>query len=899
MKWILPIAFCVVAMPALASHIVGGEFEIIYISGSSYRVNLILYFDQLNGDPGARDLNITAAIFRKRDNAQMQNVYFDSPFETNVDYTQPECSHGEIVTKKLLYSTTVTLSDSRYNDPEGYYIIWERCCRNYTITNIFSNDPQRDPHAAGQTFYLEFPPVVKDGQPFINSTPRLFPPLTDYACPRKPYYVDFAGVDDDGDSLVYSLVTPLSTHNTNALPPLLPRPYPEVEWRPPFSLDNILGGAPDMDISTEGFLTATPTQQGLYVFAVRCEEYRAGEKIGEVRRDFQMLVVDVCPHAEPPQILGKKLADGDFSFDENMQVTFPGGVADAERCIEVQVSDPDASNQDDNFQEFVKIKALPIGFKKDIRGILPSVTTATLVNGSVKTFQICFDECPYIEGPFQIGIVAYDDACSLPLSDTLKVTVNIIPPPNTNPYFTTPDVEETLNEGQKKTWPIAGLDDDGDQLIAGVILDGFRMEDVGMRLVQVKNELGVYEAYLEWDTRCDVFDFTRKTQFDVKILLEDVDQCSFTHPDVMTFKLQVKLPGNLDPIIDSDLTTDPMERVVAGLKRKVNESLVFNVTGKDNDNDLIVLGVQGVGFNISDYNISFPTVTGNGTVTSLFQWNIFCDDVDLEEKDDFVFEFIVVDNANKCRFYKADTLDVIVTLFPPDNDEPTLLIANLEQSIMMVNNSMTVELGQQITLGLSGIDSDVLPQPDWLKLDLIDVEGTGEPDGYIFSPTEGLAPIQTTFTWKPECSLFAEGVSENNYTFTFNVIDNRCFSQKGDTLDVNITIKDVERNEDDFLPPNIITPNGDNLNDFFAMVKRDETTGELVSILPRDNCAGHFEGISIYNRWGKQVFLSIDRDFRWYAEGEASGEYFYHLKYSDKEYKGIISLAFFDSQSSR
>ena len=80
--------------------------------------------------------------------------------------------------------------------------------------------------AAGQTFYLEFPPVVKDGQPFINSSPRLFPPLNDYACPRKPYYVDFAGVDDDGDSLVYSLVTPLSTHSIIAIPPLLPAPYP-------------------------------------------------------------------------------------------------------------------------------------------------------------------------------------------------------------------------------------------------------------------------------------------------------------------------------------------------------------------------------------------------------------------------------------------------------------------------------------------------------------------------------------------------------------------------------------------------------------------------------------------------------------------------------------------------
>ena len=54
-----------------------------------------------------------------------------------------------------------------------------------------------------------FPRSLKTDNHFINSSPRLFPPLNDYACPRKPYYVDFAGVDDDGDSLVYSLVTPL------------------------------------------------------------------------------------------------------------------------------------------------------------------------------------------------------------------------------------------------------------------------------------------------------------------------------------------------------------------------------------------------------------------------------------------------------------------------------------------------------------------------------------------------------------------------------------------------------------------------------------------------------------------------------------------------------------------
>jgi len=147
--------------------------------------------------------------------------------------------------------------------------------------------------------------------------------------------------------------------------------------------------------------------------------------------------------------------------------------------------------------------------------------------------------------------------------------------------------------------------------------------------------------------------------------------------------------------------------------------------------------------------------------------------------------------------------------------------------------------------------------------------------------------------------LLSPGVIENTYTFTFNVLDDRCFNSKGDTVSVDITVKDVERNDADFLPPNIITPNGDNLNDYFAMVKVDEVTGSLTSILPRDNCAGQFEGISIYNRWGKQVFLSNNRDFKWYAEGESTGEYFYLLRYTDKDYKGVITIAFYDLQTNR
>lgn len=897
MKRILLAILLLLSVPSFASHIVGGEFEIVHLTGYNYRVNLILYFDVLNGSTGARDNSVTAIIYRKRDNAYMQAVFFSSPSQTPVQYTQPSCSNGEMVTNKLLYSTTVTLSAGTYNDPQGYYIVWERCCRNYTITNIFSENPDFSGNAAGQTFYLEFPPVVKDGVQFINSTPRLFPPLSDYACPRRPYYVDFAGVDDDGDSLVYSLATPLSTHTIDAFPPILPRPYPEVRWRSYYNLNNIIGGSPDLRISRDGLLTCTPMQQGLFVFAVKCEEYRNGEKIGEVRRDFQMLVVDACPQAQPPQIKGRKLTDATFTYDDRMNVTF-AGVPDAERCIEVEVSDPDASNPNDNFRENVRIKAIPIGFRDNVSSILPDVTRATLVNGSKSIFQICFEECPLLNGPFEVGIVAYDDACSVPLSDTLRIMVNIQPPGNTPPSFLTADVNELVPEGTVRTWPIRGTDVDGDELTVAIITDNFTMSDVGMKLVQHQLGNGQYEASLVWDTHCDVANFKFKSSFNIKLLLDDIDKCKLTQPDTLEFRLQVDLPPNVPPVIDSDLTADPQERYVTGITRKVNESLVFHVMGRDTDQDVIVLSGEGLGFNLEDHNISFPGSTASGSVVSLFSWNIFCDNVDLADRSEFTFRFILVDDANRCRVYQADTLDVTVKLLPPDNNGPLIQVASLERDLPLVDNALVATIGQQITLGLSATDPDFAPKADVLRLDLIDVQGTTVPDGYIFDAVVGLRAVSTTFAWKPECALLG-GHPEAVFTFMFNVTDDRCWNQKGDTVSVDITLRDIERDDGNFLPPNIVTPNGDNMNDFFAIVREDPITRELISILPNDNCKGHFEGVHIVNRWGIQVYSSTDRDFRWYPNDQAAGVYFYTLKYSDRDYKGAVSVAYFEGETSK
>lgn len=903
MRYLFSVLLWVLAfLRAYSSHIVGGEFEILHVNGFTYRINLILYFDKINGFPGAKDLSVTARIFRMADNAFMRDVVLPLTQESDVSYTQPECSRGEIQTLKLLYTTTVILSPQQYNHPGGYYIAWERCCRNYNITNIFSLEPPpNDPNfplSAGQTFYLEFPPVVKDGEPFVNSSPRLFPPLNDYACPRRPYYTDFSGIDDDGDSLVYSLVTPLNTHSTVAIPLTgpRPRPYPEVRWRPGFSLNNILQGSPDLQISSDGFLTVTPTVQGLFVFAVKCEEYRNGVKIGEVRRDFQMLVLEACPRAEPPQIVGRKKGTASFSSpNQPLSVSFDHTTPDNQRCIQVRISDPDSEKPDDQFQEKIFIRVMPLNFRvpgRYLNELLPPVSSATLINGSTVDFDICLPRCPYTpDGLYQIAIIAYDDACSLPLSDTLVVNVFVEPPPNQRPVFTTPDVNITINEGDPPlTIPIQAIDPDGDPLDAFIIRDGFVFSEVGMTVGISSFPQGQVNGQIVWDSRCDVYDFTRKTSFYIQVIAEDRDLCRIPSADTMHIRLQIILPGNNDPVISSSLQTNNEKYIE--VTRKIYENLNFTVTGTDADNDLLVLRMEGVGFPASSLGASFPERTDHGHVSSLYTWMPQCPVVNLDEKDSFLFRFMVIDNANKCRFYKADTLLVRVLLQPPDNEAPALSVISANPEHSIINNALVAYVGSTIQLILTATDTDVFPTPDQLTIELIEASGSVTPSGYAFNPATGNSPLTTTFTWNTDCRIFQNSVYVNFYTLRFIVRDDRCFNRKADTLAFNLTIRDIEAQHSSFLPPNFFSPNGDAINDYYGMLRFNELTGETENLLPPDNCEGQFVSIRIFNRWGKEVFFSRDRNFRWYGEGLPSGVYFYLLKYTHRDYRGTITLRY-------
>ena len=119
-----------------AFHIVGGEIEFIYLEDGRYRINLIQYFDEAQTQNPGPDANVTVYIFRNGDNQLMsQHILFFESSEV-VEYTNIECAIDELQTSRILYTAEVELDPNLYASEEGYYIQWERCCRNSTISNI-------------------------------------------------------------------------------------------------------------------------------------------------------------------------------------------------------------------------------------------------------------------------------------------------------------------------------------------------------------------------------------------------------------------------------------------------------------------------------------------------------------------------------------------------------------------------------------------------------------------------------------------------------------------------------------------------------------------------------------------------------------------------------------------
>ena len=160
--------------------------------------------------------------------------------------------------------------------------------------------------------------------------------------------------------------------------------------------------------------------------------------------------------------------------------------------------------------------------------------------------------------------------------------------------------------------------------------------------------------------------------------------------------------------------------------------------------------------------------------------------------------------------------------------------------------------------------SPVLFCLDSTKAITVRIDGGNQPYNVSWLiPGGGIIPFDTTgYTY-----YFTQSNTPSSGSYTIIVTDQCLYS---DTLAIDINSIDC-----DIIMPNVVTPNGDGINDFF-----------------RINGLENFPGSSLnsYNRWGNKIYSSDDYKNDW-SPKVSDGTYFYILNVSDgRKFNGFFQV---------
>jgi len=137
----------------------------------------------------------------------------------------------------------------------------------------------------------------------------------------------------------------------------------------------------------------------------------------------------------------------------------------------------------------------------------------------------------------------------------------------------------------------------------------------------------------------------------------------------------------------------------------------------------------------------------------------------------------------------------------------------------------------------------------------------------------GNAPVEgVNYQWSTGETTAMITVTQAGDYFLEASIDGCVFSDR-----IKLIVRVCDPTTDNLFIPNIITPNNDGKNDQFVI----------------EGIANKGWGITIYNRWGTQIYQTNNYRNKWGGEGFPAGLYYYYLTHPtnpDKRYKGWVKI---------
>jgi len=385
-----------------ASHITGGEIILKQIGFNSYQAEVTLYrscgwLSSAFGD------SIQLGIYERGTLIPVLFPYITLVHEKEVEWTSTACTKpSNVCGKRGLYKGVFTLPVNL----SGYIVMAEGCCREGGINNIKNSATE------GIVIYSEISSPL-----LVNNTPSFVRPSLIYACPNDSLQYNFSAIDIDGDSLIYSLVTPLagvSNGFTNWFNPSAP-PYASAVWETGFSLLNISNSNYPLKIdSITGILYGSFNSSGNYAVAIMVKEIRNGMVISSTIKEIEVIVPTSCTPNFIPN--GNNLPVGN---------TYTINATD-NLCVEFDVSD---KNNDSIFVHFESV-TLPGGT------INAPFANAPAVNGktNVKASYCWQTTCEHIsQTPYVVNYFISDNGCPYPKTNNNSFTVIVNPAPLVSP----------------------------------------------------------------------------------------------------------------------------------------------------------------------------------------------------------------------------------------------------------------------------------------------------------------------------------------------------------------------------------------------------------------------------------------------------------------------------------
>lgn len=410
-----------------ATHIIGRYTRVDHVNGFNYKIQHVLYTDPGGTASVPQSVSITAtarmAIGQLVDQFTLVKV-------SSQQFTHGLCNGNYSVIKNV-YESVEFLDPSIFNDQGGYYLVASGCCYAHFPQNIF-------PGTISLESYALIPSVIDSlGNQIFNSSPIHNTPIQAIACNGSPYLQDFGAMDPDGDSVAFSLYTPFgNVLGTNSVTPIS-APYPDpslqlpsISWGPGYSEQNQIHGvgpafSPDrlqIDPVTGIATLIADEPPGFYLYGFWTQEFRNGQLIGSIFRQYPLLIVNCVNSNTNPPVATINNSNPNLVQIGDTLFSFQGPV-----CVDVEIFDADS------------ISSIELSLQTNILNsheIDLTLDSGMILLGSSLNTQICIQPDSFTSDLHEIELFVSNPSCAGIQLDTLRFFLKFMNFSNAGPDST-------------------------------------------------------------------------------------------------------------------------------------------------------------------------------------------------------------------------------------------------------------------------------------------------------------------------------------------------------------------------------------------------------------------------------------------------------------------------------